>query len=333
MPEPTSLAVSAADEHFHERSEHPHWNESAWFGVTLPEREASAYVYFYHRPNMNLSAGGVKVWDPSGSSEYDCLGYDWDRTQALPAGADMFDFSLPIGLTVTMREPFTSFDITHHGSFDAELHWERITEPYAFGPNAGLEGWTTAADGYTNGHYQQFGQLTGHITIGGDRIVVDGPAIRDRSWGPRSAVAARRAELMWCAAPGGSSFSVYSVSPHEVSADPVIGTTDTVAFGHYTRDGVGSTIVGGTSRVLDRGPDGRPLRMVLDATDALGRTLHAEGTGLNALVWSVYDRTYQLPCTTRWEFDGQTATGEDWSCLPTELARRLLRRTSGTANT
>jgi hypothetical protein len=66
--------------------------------------------------------------------------------------------------------------------------------------------------------------------------------------------------------------------------------------------------------------------MVLDGTDALDRTLHAERSGLNALVWSVYDRTYELPCTTRWEFDGQTATGEDWSCIPTELARKLLRR-------
>jgi hypothetical protein len=96
-------------------------------------------------------------------------------------------------------------------------------------------------------------------------------------------------------------------------------------FGHCTRDGVGSTIVSGTSQVLQRGPDGRPLRIVLDAVDELGRTLHADGTGLNALVWSVYDRTYQLPCTTRWEYDGQIAVGEDWSCMPTELARRLLR--------
>lgn len=107
--------------------------------------------------------------------------------------------------------------------------------------------------------------------------------------------------------------------------DPVIGTSDQVAFGHYTREGEGSKIVGGTSQVTERGPDGRPLRVVLDATDELGRELHAEGRGLNALVWSVYDRTYQLPCTTAWEFDGLTATGEDWSCIPTELARRILR--------
>jgi hypothetical protein len=321
-----TVGLSAADESFHPRSDDPHWNESAWFGMTIPERQASAYVYFYHRPNMNLSAGGVKVWDPSGASEYDCLGYDWNRTQALPEGADMFDFALENGLTVRMVEPFTEFRITHRGAFEVDLTWRKSIDPYLFGMNAGLEGWTGETSGYTNGHYQQFGRTTGTITLpDNDVIEVDAFAIRDRSWGPRHATAARRAELMWCGASADSSFSVYSVSTHDGLDDPVLGTVDAVAFGHYTRDGVGGQVTGGTSRVLDRGPDGRPLRVVLDATDEHGRDLHAEGRCVNALVWSVYDRTYQLPCTTVWEFDGRTAVGEDWSCIPTELARRMLR--------
>ena len=320
-----SVRIDPSDERFHERSEHPHWNESAWFGLTLPEREASAYVYFYHRPNMSLSAGGVKVWDPSGSTEYDCLGYDWNRTLALPDGADMFDFELDNGLRVEMLEPFGKFKITHDGAFRADLVWERLTDPFAWGINAGLEGWTTESDGYTNGHYQQFGTITGEIEIAGERIEVDTTAIRDRSWGPRDAVAARRAELMWCCAGAANSFSVYSVSTHDPADDPVLGTTDQVAFGHYTRDGEGAYLTDGTTRVTERGPDLRPLRMELEAEDSLGRTLHAEGRGLNALVWSVYDRTYQLPSTTLWSFDGVETTGDDWSCLPTELARRMLR--------
>jgi hypothetical protein len=30
-----ALDIDAADEHFHARSDHPHWNESGWFGVVL----------------------------------------------------------------------------------------------------------------------------------------------------------------------------------------------------------------------------------------------------------------------------------------------------------
>lgn len=320
-----AMAVDAADERFHPRNDDPHWNESAWFGLVLPKRRTTVYVYFYHRPNMGLSAGGMKVWDPSGSSEYDCLGYDFNRTQALPDGADMFDFTLANGLSVEMVEPYQHFRITHRGAFDADLEWRALVPPQAFGQNDGLDGWTTEVDGYTNGHYQQYGQMTGTVTIDGDVITVDAPSIRDRSWGPRDAVAARRMELLWCCDSPDNFFSVLTVSDQPPDSDPVHGTTDRVAFGYYGRDGETATVTGGTVRVLERGPDLRALRVELEATDESGRDLRAAGTGINALVWPVYDRTYQVCAGTSWTFDGVTATGEDWSCLPTELARRILR--------
>ncbi len=191
-------ALTPADESFHSRSDHPHWNESAWFGVTLPDREASADVYFYHRPNMGLSAGGMKVGDPSGSSECDCLGYDWDRTQALPAGSDMFDFSLPIGLTVTdaravrlLRHHPPRF-IRRRAALAARHRAVRVR------PQRRPGRLDTVSDGYTNGHYQQFGQMTGHITIGGDRITVDGrrsaTAPGDRAAYPSAARSAAEGE-------------------------------------------------------------------------------------------------------------------------------------------
>ena len=103
----------------------------------------------------------MKVWDPSGSSEYDCLGYDYNRHLALPAGADMFDFTLENGLSVKMLEPFGHFRISHRGALDLDLEWRRLTGPYAFGQNQGLDGWTAESEGFTNGHYQQYGQMTG----------------------------------------------------------------------------------------------------------------------------------------------------------------------------
>ena len=42
-------------------------------------------------------------------------------------------------------------------------------------------------------------------------------------------------------------------------------------------------------------------------------------------MWPVYDRTYQLCSGMEWTFDGVTAGGEDWSCIPTEQARAVLR--------
>ena len=319
------INIDAADEHFHARSDHPHWNESAWFGVVLPERRTTIYIYFFHRPNMNLSSGGVKVWDPSGSSEYDCLGYDYNRHLALPAGADMFDFTLENGLSVKMLEPFGHFRISHRGALGLDLDWRKLTDPYAFGQNQGLDGWTTESEGFTNGHYQQYGRMTGTVTVGGEKIVVDHPSIRDRSWGPRDAVAARRMELMWCCASERNYFSVLSASKYQPAEDPVLGVDDAVAFGFYCRDGVSGLITGGTCRVSERGSDLSAQRAELHAMDDRGRVLDATGANLNTLVWPVYDRTYQLCAGMEWTFDGVTAGGEDWSCMPTEQARALLR--------
>jgi len=320
-----SIDIDAADEHFHPRSDHPHWNESAWFGVVVPERRTTIYVYFFHRPNMSLSAGGVKVWDPSGSSEYDCLGYDYNRHLALPAGADMFDFTLDNGLSVEMVEPFGHFRIRHRGALDLDLEWHKLTRPFAFGQNQGLDGWTTESEGFTNGHYQQYGRMTGTVIVGGETIAVDQPSIRDRSWGPRDAVAARRMELVWCCASERNYFSVLSVSTQQPAEDPVLGVDDAVAFGYYCRDGESALVTGGTCRVSERGPDLSARRAELHAIDDRGRMLDATGTNLNTLVWPVYDRTYQLCAGMNWTFDGVSAGGEDWSCMPTEQARALLR--------
>ncbi|MCV7102784.1 hypothetical protein [Mycobacterium palustre] len=320
-----AIRIDAADEHFHPRSSHPHWNESAWFGVVLPERQTTVYVYFFHRPNMSLSAGGVKVWDPSGRSEYDCLGYDYNRHLAMPYDADMFDFTLDNGLSVKMLEPFGHFRIRHRGALHLDLEWRKLTEPYAFGQNQGLDGWTTESEGFTNGHYQQYGRMTGTVTVGGEVIVVDHPSIRDRSWGPRDAVAARRMELMWCCASERNYFSVLAVSANPPGADAVLAVDDAVAFGFYCRDAMGAFVTGGTCRVVERGHDLSARRAELHATDELGRKLDATGTNLNTLVWPVYDRTYQLCAGMEWTFDGVTAGGEDWSCMPTEQARALLR--------
>ncbi|HEY1973030.1 MAG TPA: hypothetical protein VGH89_34115, partial [Pseudonocardia sp.] len=116
-----------------------------------------------------------------------------------------------------------------------------------------------------------------------------------------------------------------SVTQQAPDSDPVRGTVERVAFGHYTRDGVGSHLVGGTTAVTEWTTDGKPSRMRLDARDQLGRELQAEGQAVNSLIWTVYDEVYQVSCTTNWEFDGQRAVGEEWVCVPKPMARRMLR--------
>lgn len=91
--------IAPEDDRFHPRNSDPSWNESSWFSFMAPERRLSGMVYFYFRPNMHLAAGGVILWDPSGSDIYDCLYWDWDPCQPFPDGAEMYDFTLRNGLT------------------------------------------------------------------------------------------------------------------------------------------------------------------------------------------------------------------------------------------
>jgi hypothetical protein len=116
------------------------------------------------------------------------------------------------------------------------------------------------------------------------------------------------------------------VSNYPPAEDPILDTTDAVAFGLYCRDGVSGLITGGTCHVSERGSDLSARLAELHAIDDQGRALDAAGTNLNTLVWPVYDRTYQLCAGMQWTFDGVTAGGEDWSCMPTEQARAVLRR-------
>src|ERR1044071_5403550 len=97
--------IQPSADYFPPPSHAPYWNESAWFGFNIPERLTSGWVYFYHRPNMNYTVGGVALWDPSGEYEWDCLYYDWCETVALQPGADMFDFATANGLTVKCNQP------------------------------------------------------------------------------------------------------------------------------------------------------------------------------------------------------------------------------------
>lgn len=155
--------IAPSDDSFHPRSADPYWSESAWFGFTVPEREMGGYVYFYHRPNMNLTAGGVMLWDPSGDSQYDCLAFDWDNTQALPEGADMYHFSLDNGLSAECLEPLQSFRLNHKGNCEMELRFDAVQEVYEARPdNPALVGWTHKLEEHATGHYQQVGRNDGH---------------------------------------------------------------------------------------------------------------------------------------------------------------------------
>jgi hypothetical protein len=314
------------DDSFHRGSTDPWWNESAWFSFMAPERELSGFAYMYHRPNMSYSIGAIGIWDPTGDQDHDCLFYDWSEPSPLSADADMYRFALHNGLSVECIEPLRSFQITYRGGeqfyggagCDLQLRYDGILPPHDSGTPDGQTEWSV-------GHYEQPGRMRGEITLHGERIEIDCYSLRDHSWGPRKLVNNTRGHFPWAIASETSGFAMWARSDLDPADDPVHGTTETVVGGWYLRDGVYGNVSEGIVQVDERGPDGRPLSVVTEATDHLGRRLTAHGRTRNNLHWRGYPWLSMWWGQTLWTFDGQQAFGEQQDFVPVQLRRKVAR--------
>lgn len=323
------------DDRLHPRSDDPYWTETGWFSIAVPERKLNGAIYFYHRPNMRLSAGGPILWDPSGEEIYNCLYWDWDTSQAFPDGAEMFDFTLDNGLSVTPIELLQSYRVGYKGhGCEIDLHWDAIMEPNEMERvggevNPSVSGfWSDEGAGTVpTGHYEQAGRIRGSIAVEGETIEVDCFSLRDRTWSPRRPRQLRLA-YDWAVASERSSFFAPSAAGLPSDQDPVIGTVENVTAGWYMKDGVRAALVSGERRVVERGDDGHSQRVVIDATDALGRRLQAAGRRINLLRWTGYNDWIDHFGLAEWEYDGEAAWGEIQEYFQFRLNRRLHRTLS-----
>jgi hypothetical protein len=313
--------IVPADDQWHERPAHPHWNESGWFGFSAPERNLTGSLYMYHRPNMNYTQAGIWVWDNSGENTWDCLYHDWWDTTALSPEHQVFDYTNENGLSVKAVDLGRDYDLGYdnHG-FQMDLRFRAYMDPHP-------SNWVGGAEEWAPHHYEQGGRVTGHIVVGGEEITIDCLAGRDHSWGIRRYVSNPRGDFPWAIASEDAGFVVTAVSQLPRDTDPIVGTTESLVGGWYMRDGVIADIVlgSGTRRVAQRGADGRPEIVLVTAVDELGRTLEAEGRMYNHLVFPLYPHYYMWWCGASWSFDGLTGYGDEMDYYPGDQARRWLR--------
>jgi hypothetical protein len=304
---------------FHPRSDHPHWNESAWFGFHIPERRINGWIHINHRPNMNYSIAGVGLWDPTGEEIYDCLYHSWNDPVPLPEGSQMFDFSLMNGIKLKTIEPFKAVEIRFQDDdIELELTWESFMEPQIANFQVGL-------DEFGHGHYEQGGHMEGRVVTFGEELEIDCWSNRDHSWGPRRFWKNPRGDFPWAVANEKAAFHCLAISDQHPDDDPVVGTKEKVVAGWYVRDGQVAKLDSGHRQVTERGPDGRPELVTIDAHDELGRDLHAQATILNWLRWPGYANYFQWWMLAEWRFDGHQAYGDVSEWFPAYAARRFIR--------
>src|SRR5215216_2636933 len=253
------------------------------------------------RPNIGTVAGGAWLWDDTAELPWEVLYSTNFSALQLPGDADLRDVTLPTGVSITVVEPTRIYDLRYHdqGRLELSLRFTGVMAPEPL-----------TAVGSTFGsahHFDQFGRVTGTVTVNGEPVEVDCIAMRDRSWGPRPEHRPRQAAYVTGAASADHGFlAVTNTDPS--GADPV-------AHGFLRRDGRTVGLASG-ERVVERDPArGHARRVTITASDLDGRSLRAVGEPVSRIIINRHS-FIDINSLLRWDLDGDRGWGEDQDMWP-----------------
>lgn len=287
------------DDRFHApASSDPWWTETCWFSFGDARLGLAGTFYPLFRRNLGVAALGVAVWDASAHEPWRAPYHRTHWHLPWPSG-DLTDLSLA-GLRYETLEPGRRYRVRYRDGalLDVDLEYRGLVPAHEVGVAGG------------HGHLDQPCRFEGVVTLHGRRHTVAGFDMRDRSWGPRADDRSTRGSYSYGIAGARDAFLAFTFRS---------GGEDRVAAGFLLREGVTADLVGGVRRV-ERGADGWPLRVAIEARDALGRTFEARGTTQSRLAHQASPGLFAWMSFTAWDFAG-ACHGQDqdiWS--PDQLA-------------
>ena len=307
---------TGSDDSFHFAEMGDDWwaTETAWFSFHEPERRLGGWFYTMARPNIGTIAGGAWVWDDSAHLPWEVLYSANYSALPIPNGQDLDDITLPTGVSLKVLEPCMSYALRYDDGdrLQADLRFDGVMPPEAL----------TAA-GSTFGsahHFDQFGRVSGHIVLHGERIEIDCLAMRDRTWGRRPENRPRQAAYITAMASPDCGF---------LAVTNVCAEGDRVAYGFLRRDGRNVALSGGERRVERDRNTGMTTRIELDLADQEGRQVTAIGEPVSCIV--INRHTFvDINSLVRWDLGGEIAWGEEQDMWPMHKFSRLRREQQGT---
>jgi hypothetical protein len=291
----------------------------------VPERKLGGWLYTQALAVQGICNGGAWVWDDSPAGAL----YEV-RHEGLPFPhrGDLRHCRLPNGNAVEMLEPLQRYRTVYSdpGRFEADLLHEGIMAPHSH-PLGTWPFWSAR-------HFDQPMHVTGSIRLYDEEIPIDCYSVRDRSWGPRPAGSTPPERKL---APGtlhlpdrperanqptsvGYVFAVQDereafLAFTDPRVDPQGRARDEVQAGYLLRDGEYAPLVEG-ARSIELAPDTACIRAIhLEAVDALGREVVADGV----LLSHHGERGPSGTGLFDWSWTGgRRGYGEDQSFGPTE---------------
>lgn len=310
-PEPVYEPFLPADDYLHGHDSHPWATETWWFCFFIPERGLGGWLYALVRPNQRISAGGLWIWDATGSeprtsryfAHYTALPTRLERLAETPVqfpSSFRVDVEAPgmvYGLQFADEAADLRLDLTFAATMPAIGH-KASTPPF-----------------YASAHYDQAGHVTGTLQLDGESLEVDCFAIRDRSWGLRSERVVPNFSYCWLAN-AEEMFLVY--------APRVPGTLE-ISRGILHRDGVTRPIVSGLREESRDPANGWVTELAITAQDDLGRRIEASASSVSRLVHPRPTSANTISLLD-WSFAGQQAWGEDQDVWPHQMWKQWMRQ-------
>ena len=293
---------TARDDDFHFAAMGDRWwmTETSWFAFCKPEEKLGGWLYTMARPNIGTVAGGAWVWDDTAHLPWEVL-YNANYTALrLPRDQDLSDIRLPTGVSIKAVEPTLGYQLGIDGG-PLCLACGRCHGGRPPGPRRG----GGSPFGESN-HFDQFGRVTGTVTLG-DRVVgIDCFGMRDRSWGPRPEHRPKR-----------SAYVTGMASPEQgfLAVTKWEGGEEHIAYGFLLQDGEAADLVSGRRHVERDPAQGWVTRITIEGKDEHGRTLRATGTRLSGMIinrHSFIDSNGLI----EWDIGGHRGHGEDQDMWP-----------------
>ncbi len=304
-PEQASAVDSpftAKDDSFHIDVMSDRWweTETAWFAFCNPERKLGGWLYSMFRPNIGTVAGGCWIWDDTAHLPWE-VPYSANYTALrMPKDQDLTDITLPTGVRIKALEPLTRYQL----GFEDE---DRLKVDLTFDAVMPARPLRKGDSSFKNlNHFDQFGRVTGSLTLHGEHIPIDCYAIRDRSWGPRPEHR-----------PGKSAYVTGIASPDDafLAVTKWNDEANSVAYGFMIRDGKIGDLQSGR-RIVERCPErGWVTKITIEAVDEFGRDLLAVGERISGIIinrHSFIDSNGLIA----WTINGKTGHGEDQDMWP-----------------
>jgi|TARA_B110000495_G_scaffold200279_1_gene215207 hypothetical protein len=300
------------DDEFHFASMQDKWwaTETAWYSFHVPERKLGGWLYCMFRPNIGTVAGGCWLWDDSSPLPWEALYSSNYTALELHPGTTLSNCQLPNGVSISCTEPAMQYALgfQDRNNLRIELHFDGVMRPE---PLTSIR----STFGKAN-HFDQFGRITGEISLYGEAIKVDCIGMRDRTWGIRPENRPKQAAYVTGAVNTDLNFLAVS--------SPIDGK-DQITYGFLNQGGEIQSLVSGERKVKRDPIHGRINHIQISVEDTQGRRLEAIGKPLSSII--INRHTFiDNNSLIRWEINGLEGWGEDQDMWPVNRWSRKMRQ-------